>query len=190
MTSAIFILRIFRKKFDHFSNFSGTFRSFRSFEIVSSNILRRCDLFGPKIVKIRAILAIFQSFEDFHFLSVHHLFHILKYWELPLAFEFDSNCKVLGGLAVQIIFKCFVFTPSSICFHFVCIVLPCAAWFKDWLFYHAACLEVRKEWPLPMHVTVRSSFSSWSHLGGHLHTNISTLDTKANRHPWTSTSRV
>ena len=34
----------------------------------------RCDLLGPKILKIRAILAIFRLFEDFQFLAVHDLF--------------------------------------------------------------------------------------------------------------------
>ena len=63
--------------FENFSNFSGTFGSFRSFDFFSSNSLRRCDFFGPKIVKIRAILAIFRPFEDFQFLAVHYLFHTL-----------------------------------------------------------------------------------------------------------------
>ena len=35
----------------------------RSFERFSKNRSRRCDSFGPKIVKIRAILAIFRPFE-------------------------------------------------------------------------------------------------------------------------------
>ena len=77
MTLAISIFRIFRKFFDHFSNFSGTFCSFRSFNLFSSNSWRRCDFFGPKIVKIRAVLAICRSFEDFQFLAVHYLFHTL-----------------------------------------------------------------------------------------------------------------
>ena len=31
-----------------------------------------------------------------------------------LAFEFDSNCKALGCLAVRIKFKCFVSAPFSV----------------------------------------------------------------------------
>ena len=31
-----------------------------------------------------------------------------------LAFEFDSNCQALGGLAVRVEFKCFVSAPFSI----------------------------------------------------------------------------
>ena len=38
---------------------------FRSFEIFGNCSWRRCDSNGPKNVKIRAILAIFWSFEDF-----------------------------------------------------------------------------------------------------------------------------
>ena len=38
---------------------------FRSFEIFRNCSWRRCGSNGPKIVKIRAILAIFWSFEDF-----------------------------------------------------------------------------------------------------------------------------
>ena len=64
--------KIFQKKFrkffrfflKRFSNFSKTFRSFRSLEIFSRNRSRRDDLFGPKIVEFRAILAIFRPFED------------------------------------------------------------------------------------------------------------------------------
>ena len=67
MTSAISIFWIFRFLFYYFSNFPGTFRSFCSFEKFSSNSLCRCDFFGPNFVKIRAILAIFRSFEDFQF---------------------------------------------------------------------------------------------------------------------------
>ena len=51
--------------FDKFSNFSISFHSFRSFEKQSKNRLRRDDSFGPKIVQIGAILAIFQPFEIF-----------------------------------------------------------------------------------------------------------------------------
>ena len=39
----------------------------RSFENFSNLSSRRRDRFGPKIVKFRAILAIFQPFEDFEF---------------------------------------------------------------------------------------------------------------------------
>ena len=42
------------------------FRSFRPFENFSNNRSRRDDSFGPKIVKIRAILAIFRPFKDFY----------------------------------------------------------------------------------------------------------------------------
>ena len=51
--------------FDFFSNFSKSFRSFRSFENLSENRSRRDDSFGPKTVKIGAILAIFRPFEIF-----------------------------------------------------------------------------------------------------------------------------
>ena len=42
----------------------------------------------------------------------------LKYTQahLFLAFEFDSNCQALGGLAVRVEFKCFVSAPFSIVF--------------------------------------------------------------------------
>ena len=53
------------KFFEKFSNFSKHFRSFRSFENFSKNRLRRDDSFGPKIVEIGAILAIFRPFEIF-----------------------------------------------------------------------------------------------------------------------------
>ena len=39
----------------------------RSFENFSNFSSRRRDRFGPKIVKFRAILAIFRPFEDFGF---------------------------------------------------------------------------------------------------------------------------
>ena len=48
-----------------FSKFSVTFRAFRLFKIFSWDSLGGCDLFGPKIVKIRAIFAIFRPFKDF-----------------------------------------------------------------------------------------------------------------------------
>ena len=38
---------------------------FRSFKIFGNSSWRRCGSNGPKIIKIRAILAIFWSFEDF-----------------------------------------------------------------------------------------------------------------------------
>ena len=37
----------------------------RSFKFFWKNRSRRCDDFGPKIIKFRAILAIFRPFEDF-----------------------------------------------------------------------------------------------------------------------------
>ena len=55
----------FEKFFDKFLNFSKTFCSFRSFETFSENRSRQDDLFGPKIVEIGAILAIFRPFEFF-----------------------------------------------------------------------------------------------------------------------------
>ena len=51
--------------FRNFSNFSKSVHSFHSFEIFSKNRLRRDDSFGPKIVEIGAILAIFRPFETF-----------------------------------------------------------------------------------------------------------------------------
>ena len=53
------------KQFENFSNFAKSLRSFRSFEKFSKNRLRRDDSFGPKIVEIGAILAIFRPFEFF-----------------------------------------------------------------------------------------------------------------------------
>ena len=44
-----------------------TFRSFRSLEHFSNFRSRRRDRFGPKIIKFRAILAIFRLFEDSEF---------------------------------------------------------------------------------------------------------------------------
>ena len=43
-----------------FEEISKTFRSFRSFANFSNFSLRRCHCFGPQIVKIRAIPAIFM----------------------------------------------------------------------------------------------------------------------------------
>ena len=59
----IFLFEFF---FEIFSNLWTTFRSFRSFDNFSRNRTRRDDLFGPKIIEFRAILAIFRSFEDFY----------------------------------------------------------------------------------------------------------------------------
>ena len=50
-----------------FWNLLTNFCSFRSFVFFSWNSLRRCDVFGPKIINIRAILVIFRPFEDFQF---------------------------------------------------------------------------------------------------------------------------
>ena len=47
------------------SVFSCVCSVFRLFEKFSKNRSHRCDDFGPKIVKIEAILAIFCSFKDF-----------------------------------------------------------------------------------------------------------------------------
>ena len=44
----------------------------RSFKKFGKNGSRRCDFFGPKIVEIRAILAIFRPFEVFA--GVRYLF--------------------------------------------------------------------------------------------------------------------
>ena len=57
--------KFFRTFFDFVFDFLKIFRALRSFEIFSKNRSRRDDSFGPKIVKIRAILAIFRPFEDF-----------------------------------------------------------------------------------------------------------------------------
>ncbi len=38
----------------------------------------------------------------------------LPMYHLYVAFEFDSNCQALGGLAVRVEFKCFVSAPFSI----------------------------------------------------------------------------
>ena len=56
---------MFPKLFEKFSNFTKYFRSFRSFENVSKNRSHRDDSFGPKIVEIESILAIFRPFEIF-----------------------------------------------------------------------------------------------------------------------------
>ena len=48
-----------------FFKFVEYFRSFRSSEKNSKNRSRRDDSFGPKIVEIGAILAIFRPFEFF-----------------------------------------------------------------------------------------------------------------------------
>ena len=60
--------------FEKFSNFSKSFRSFRSFGKFSKNRLRRDDSFGPKIVEVGAILAIFDRLKIFiGFRSLHSL---------------------------------------------------------------------------------------------------------------------
>ena len=61
------IIKYFSNFFANFSKiFLKYFRSFRPFENFSKNRSRRDDSFGPKIVKIRAILAIFRPFKDFY----------------------------------------------------------------------------------------------------------------------------
>ena len=64
MRGAITIMKYFFEKFSE--NFLKYFCSFCPFENFSKNRSRRDDSFGPKIVKIRAILAIFRPFKDFH----------------------------------------------------------------------------------------------------------------------------
>ena len=55
----------FSKHFPNFFQFFlKTFHSFRSFDFFSGNRSHRDDAFGLKIVKFRAILADFRSFED------------------------------------------------------------------------------------------------------------------------------
>ena len=57
----------FRKIFENFLYKSFVCSFARSFENFSNFSSRRRDRFGPKIVKFRAILAIFRPFEDFEF---------------------------------------------------------------------------------------------------------------------------
>ena len=80
------ILRIFS-----ITNFLRTFLSFCSFQIFSWDSLGRCDLFGPKIVKIRAILAIFRPFEDFRFSRRALSATCINYWELWLKMIFPFS---------------------------------------------------------------------------------------------------
>ena len=56
-----------RKNFENFLYNSFVCSFARSFENFSNFSSRRRDRFGPKIVKFRAILAIFRPFEDFEF---------------------------------------------------------------------------------------------------------------------------
>ena len=55
------------RKFEIFLYNSFVCSFARSFENFSNFSSRRRDRFGPKIVKFRAILAIFRPFEDFEF---------------------------------------------------------------------------------------------------------------------------
>ena len=66
-----------QKDFEKFENFSKYFHTFRSFENFSKNRLRRDDSFGPKIIEIGAILAIFRLcvfFSEKFSLKVRYLF--------------------------------------------------------------------------------------------------------------------
>ena len=58
-------VQVFPKFFEKFSSFSKCFRSLRSFETFLKNRSHGDDSFGPKIVEIGAILAIFRPFEIF-----------------------------------------------------------------------------------------------------------------------------
>ena len=69
--SQILCSNLFPFFFGKFSNFLKSFRLFRSFENFSKNRLRRDDSFGPKIVEIGAILAIFRLFDFFS--KIFHL---------------------------------------------------------------------------------------------------------------------
>ena len=68
----------------------------RSFENFSNFSSRRRDRFGPKIVKFRAILAIFRPFEDFEFETAPKR----SIW---IRFELQGPPK---GPAARIEFKC------------------------------------------------------------------------------------
>ena len=69
----------------------------RSFENFSNFSSRRRDRFGPKIVKFRAILAIFRPFEDFEFETAPKR----SIW---IRFELQGPPK---GPAARIEFKCY-----------------------------------------------------------------------------------
>ena len=69
-----------RKNFALYTSFVCSFA--RSFENFSNFSSRRRDRFGPKIVKVRAILAIFRPFEDFDSKRRRNE-----------AFEFESSCR-------------------------------------------------------------------------------------------------
>ena len=56
---------MFSEMFRFFFEFSEIFSFVRSCEMFSKNRSRRDDSFGPKVVEIGAILAMFQTFELF-----------------------------------------------------------------------------------------------------------------------------
>ena len=59
--------QLFRTFRESFSKFSPSRKFFRWPNNFANFSWRRCDSFGPRIVEIGAILAIFQPFEDFGF---------------------------------------------------------------------------------------------------------------------------
>ena len=90
----------FSKMFEMISNFSKSFRSFRSFDFFSKNRSRRDDSFGPKIVEIGAILAIFRPFEFFQKKSlpwtVNHISKIIR--------ELNPQPQIIKNRAILAIF--------------------------------------------------------------------------------------
>ena len=87
----------FRKFFEKFPHKSFVCSFARSFENFSKFSSRRRDRFGPKIVKFRAILAIFRPFEDFEFQTAPKR----SIW---IRFELQGPPK---GPAARIEFKCY-----------------------------------------------------------------------------------
>ena len=87
----------FRKFFEIFLYKSFVCSFARSFENFSNFSSRRRDRFGPKIVKFRAILAIFRPFEDFEFETAPKR----SIW---IRFELQGPPK---GPAARIEFKCY-----------------------------------------------------------------------------------
>ena len=61
------------KNYEKFCEFSFVCSFARSFECFSNFSSRRRDRFSPKIVKFRAILAIFRPFQEFFYLLVWNL---------------------------------------------------------------------------------------------------------------------
>ena len=92
--------RIFFEIFLYKSFVCSFARSFENFSKFSS---RRRDRFGPKIVKFRAILAIFRPFEDFEFETAPKR----SIW---IRFELQGPPK---GPAARIEFKCYSLVESE-----------------------------------------------------------------------------